>query len=58
MKINEMKKLNEKLRLRPGYACWTHNGVEHRRFVIQKNSLPYIISEDYEVYKNGEWVLP
>lgn len=58
MKIQEIKQSKEALEL---YITWSNfhmNGTMCRRLVLQKHSTPHIVSEDYEILKDGKWILP
>ena len=58
MKINEIKQLNKELKL---YMTWSSFHMDNemcRRLVLQKHSTPHIVSEDYEILKDGKWILP
>lgn len=59
MKIKEIRERNKtEFKLYLWYAPFNNNGTPCRRVVLQKDGFPHIVSEDYEVFRDGEWVLP
>lgn len=59
MKIKEIRERNKtEFKLFLWFMPFENDGTKCRRVVLLKDGLPHIISEDYEIFQNGEWILP
>ena len=59
MKIKEIREKNKtEFKLFLWFMPFEDNGIRCRRIVLLKDGFPHIISEDYEIFQNGEWILP